>query len=566
MRRPDLARLVTLLTAAAGLAALLSALPGFESRLASAEPLAGPLGHHLGHVGSAVAGLFLVQLARQLGRRRRRAWQIGVGLLVLATLASAGQELDWSVAVPLLPLALLWLARRQFTAPSDPPTLLRLLVFVPVWAGAVGLFGLGALWLERARLEPPFSIGRSLATIGWALVGADGAYRYESRHFQAVFEDTLLALALAGALAALWLACRPLVQRPRRTPAEQARAQRLLEVWGDDTLSCFALRRDKSFFYGAGGQVLIAYGWFAGYALASGDPIGPREAIPRAIAEFVAMCRERGWGIAFLAVREETLPWYEAVGLRGTYLGDEAVLDCGHFSLEGPEMRPVRLPVNKLRKRGYRLEWMDESKADGATLRRLREIAALHHRGEQEHGFTMALGEPVDGSHPGLWLAIARDPAGTAQGFLRFLPCLSGEPALSLDLMRRAPGAPNGITEFLIAESALAVREQGIRRLSLNFAAYGRLLEGDLPLTLPERLLRAFVLKTDPIFQTRSLWSFNRKFRPDWVPRALVYETTATFPRVALSYIVAEGFVRLPILGPLLVTQPVDAEPAAAEG
>lgn len=558
MRRPEPATYTVVLAASAGLAMLLSAAPGFESRLVAADHVVGALAHHLGHLGSVIAGLFLLHLAGQLHRRRRRAWQLTVGLLVLALVAHASREPDWRLVVPSLPLVLLLLARRHFTAPSDPPTLFRLVAFAPLWAFVVLGFGVGSLWLERAHLDPPFSARRSLSTVARALVGMEGAYRYEQPHFHRVFDDTMRVLSLAGAGAALWLACRPVVQRPSHSPDDWARARRLVEGWGGDTLAYFALRRDKSFFYGSGGQVLIAYGWFAGYALASGDPIGPPAAIPVAIAEFVAMCRSRGWGIAFLAVREDALPLYQAQGLASSYLGDEAILDCKRFHLEGPAMRPVRLPVNKLRKRGYRFEWIDESEADAATLHRLQEIATGHRRGEHEHGFTMALGEPVDGTHPGLKLAIARDPAGRAEGFLRFVPCQAGEPGVSLDLMRRDPSAPNGITEFLIAESAFAAREHGISRLSLNFAAYGRLLEGGLPMTWTERALRAFVLKTDPLFQTRSLWSFNRKFGPDWLPRALVYETTATFPRVALSYVIAEGFVRIPGLGPLLVAQPAD--------
>jgi lysylphosphatidylglycerol synthetase-like protein (DUF2156 family) len=124
--------------------------------------------------------------------------------------------------------------------------------------------------------------------------------------------------------------------------------------------------------------------------------------------------------------------------------------------------------------------------------------------------------------------------------------------------MRRAPEAPNGITEFLIAQSAIYARERGIERLSLNFAAYGRFLEPDLPLTLVERVLRFLVLKTDWLFQTRSLWSFNRKFQCDWLPRSLVYEGSLTFPLVALFYIIAEGFVRIPGFGRLLVAQPAN--------
>jgi lysylphosphatidylglycerol synthetase-like protein (DUF2156 family) len=559
MRSSRLANRLAGLTALAGIVALFSIVPALEDWLASAEPpLFGPL-ERVGHAGSAAIGLFLLYLSGQLRRRRRRAWQLAVALLALAVLANVVKGPRWaSLAVSGTPLVLLFAARRSFTAPSDPPTLFRLLFFVPGWAAAVLALGLGSLWFERKHLAPPWALGRSLETIAWGLVGQPGAYTYGNHRFAHFFGDALPLLAIAGAAAALWLAFRPLVQRPSHSPADWARARSLVERWGDDTLSYFALRRDKSFFYASDGRALIAYGYFGGYALASGDPIGAPGSAPLAIAEFVAMCRERGWGVAFLAVREQTLPLYQLHGLHGTYLGDEAILDCRRFDPNAPGMRDVRLPLNKLIGRGYRFELIDEGAASAQTIAQLNAISARQHPGEHEHGFTMALGAPLTGLHKGLMLAIARNPHGIPEAFLRFVPCFGRDPGLSLDLMRRHPDAPNGITEFLIAQAALHAREIGIGRLSLNFAAYGRLLQTDLPLSPVERLLRAFVLYTDPLFQTRSLWRFNRKFRPDWLPRSLVYEASTTFPRVALYYIIAEGFVRIPGIGPLLVAQPTD--------
>ena len=556
MRGPDTASVVGGVAALAGLGALASSLPLLEHRFEAVDFLGGWSGRHVGHLGAALSGLFLLFLAGQLRRRRHRAWQLAAMLLVLATLSHAVRELDWKVALGAVPLVLLLGARRSFQAPSDPPTLFRLGVFAACWVAVVLILGVGSLWLGRAELTPPFTIGRTFQAIVAALGGQPSAYRYANPFFERAFRDTLVMLSIVGGATSVWLACRPIVQRPTRSAEEWRHARAIVAEWGTDTLSYFALRRDKSFFFSSDGRALIAYGYFAGYARASGDPIGAPESQRLAIAEFLAMCRSRGWGIGFLAVHETMLPLYTEHGLKGTYLGDEAVLDCGRFHLEGHEMRPVRLPVQKLEERGFRFELIEETRADANTLAQLRRIATAQHPGEHEHGFTMALGEPVSGRNEGLLLAIARDASGTPLGLLRFVPCHGGEPAISLDLMRRAPEAPNGIIEYLIAQSAFAARAHGVRRISLNFAAYGRLLEGDLPLTLFERVLRALVLRTDPFFQTRSLWTFNRKFRPDWVPRSLVYERTATFPRVALCYVVAEGFIRIPILGPLLVAQP----------
>lgn len=562
MRESRIARLLTVVTAGAGMVALLARVPPMESfedwvDVAAGRPLFGPL-EHAGHLVSVEIGLLLVYLSGQLRRRRRRAWQLCTALLVVAVLVNVVRgPRPVSLAASGAALALLVTARGSFVAPSDPPTLFRLVRFVPAWLLVVLGFGLGSLWLERGQLEPAWTLGRSLVTVARGLAAEPGAYQYGHARFARFFGDALPLLGLAGAVGVLFLAFHPLVQRPEHSAGDWARARRLVETWGSDTLSFFALRRDKSFFFASDGGAFIAYGYFGGYALASGDPIGAPASIPLVVAEFVAMCRERGWGIAFLAVREESLSLYGSHGLHSAYLGDEAVLDCRRFDLALPALRKVRQPVHKLVRDGYRFEWTDESEASPETLARLRAISAAQHPGH-EHGFTMALDAPISGRERGLVLAIARNPQGVAEAFLRLAPCFGGRPGLSLDLMRRAREAPNGITEFLIAQTAAAAEARGIERLSLNFAAYGRFMEPDLRLTPGERLLRWLVSKTDWLFQTRSLWSFNQKFQPEWLPRSLVFEGPLTFPRVALYYIIAEGFVRIPGVGPLLVAQPAN--------
>ena len=71
---------------------------------------------------------------------------------------------------------------------------------------------------------------------------------------------------------------------------------------------------------------------------------------------------------------------------------------------------------------------------------------------------------------------LARDHEGAVRGFLHFVPAY-GRPAMSLSFMRRDPRTPNGLTEFLIVRSIELLGERGIEELSLNFAAFGRLLE-----------------------------------------------------------------------------------------
>jgi len=41
--------------------------------------------------------------------------------------------------------------------------------------------------------------------------------------------------------------------------------------------------------------------------------------------------------------------------------------------------------------------------------------------------------------------------------------------------MRRDPGTPNGLTEFLVVKAIELLRERGLEEMSLNFAAFAML-------------------------------------------------------------------------------------------
>src|SRR5205085_10601024 len=85
-----------------------------------------------------------------------------------------------------------------------------------------------------------------------------------------------------------------------------------------------------------------------GHALVSGDPIGAPGSIPLVLDEFLAFCQEHAWTPAFLAIREHDLPLYRARGFHHVYLGDEAIIHCDSFSLDGRKMKGVRQAVARV--------------------------------------------------------------------------------------------------------------------------------------------------------------------------------------------------------------------------
>ena len=93
--------------------------------------------------------------------------------------------------------------------------------------------------------------------------------------------------------------------------------------------------------------------------------------------------------------------------------------------------------------------------------------------------------------------------------------------------MQRDPSADNGVTEFLVANTALALRERGFMRLSLNFASWGRLFHAKSQLSVVERAMKATAQAMNPFFQIKSLYDFNNKFNPGWLSRSIVVEDPA---------------------------------------
>jgi lysyl-tRNA synthetase len=557
-RKGSLAGLLAVLTAVAGLMTLLALLPGVNGGLGFIGQAFLPLtGDVASTVASVVIGVALLLIAHQLGRRKRVAWILAVLLLAAATVVHIlkGPHPIAAVISGAMLIALLW-GRREFTARPDPPSLLAAFWFVPAYLFLVVVYGVVAMVVERDRISPDMSVGGVLETIFGGLVGLDGPYTYESRFLNDFFPASLLALGILGFVILVYLVSRPFVQRHGVTADERERAARLVHQYGWDTLAYFALRDDKSLFFSSDGEAMIPYAYLRGHALVSADPIGAPESIELVLDEFLAFCRERGWRVAFLGAREAEAPLYESRGLRTFYMGDEAIIRCDEFALAGQRMKKVREAVNRVAKtHSFRL--LRESEAAPELVQALNAISERWRGEEAERGFTMSLSEDVSGESPEILLAVATDGDGKAAGFLRLVPAFGSDPGYSLDVMRHDPDAQNGVTEYLIVKTAEALRSRNVYRLSMNFAAWGRLFHADVELGPGERLARWVVDRLNPLFQIQSLYDFNAKFDPEWLPRVLVYEDGTDLPRVGILYAGVEGFLDIPVVGRFLVPRVV---------
>jgi lysyl-tRNA synthetase class 2 len=523
----------------------------------------------VGLIASVVIGIWLIAIARGLARGKRRAWALSLVLFAAAAvvhLLRGPDPLAVLLSVAML-IALIWF-RHDFRAQSDRGSLAQAIAFVPLYLLGVLAITAIALFAERHHIHPGLTVGGVIRTTYGRMIGLSGPYTYERRVFREFIEVGLPVLGISGLLMFLYLVLRTFVQAQPPSAERRARAERIVRTWGDDTLDYFALRRDKNYYFSADGRSLIAYLYVRGVAMVAGDPVGPPDDTARTVDEFLHFCAGHGWRTAFFAVRESDQQIYRDRGMHVIYLGDEAIVSCREFTLDTPAMKDLRAVVRRL-DRDHTFELISESEASPALVAELNQISEEWRDGAPERGFTMELGQEVEGTQTDFVIAFAREAGGRVGGFLRFVPVYGQRPGYSLDLMRRRPDAANGITEYLIARAALGLGARGFDSLSLNFAAWGRLLDSAEDAGWSGRMQRLMAKGLNPFFQIQSLRDFNQKFNPSWVPRSVVIDDLSDLPRIALLYASVEGFLEVPVLGRLLeppLRQQVDAAGSVADG
>ena len=77
-------------------------------------------------------------------------------------------------------------------------------------------------------------------------------------------------------------------------------------------------------------------------------------------------------------------------------MGDEAIIHCGEFNLQGPGMKAARSAVSKVQ-REHSFELMRESAADRQLVDSLNEISKRWRGDTEERGFTMESDREVEG-------------------------------------------------------------------------------------------------------------------------------------------------------------------------
>jgi lysyl-tRNA synthetase class 2 len=516
--------------------------------------------------------VFLFLLAGAIAARKKVAWWLVVvylGLLVLidglGLAAGLYDEFIPSLVIVALALVLLIAARKEFYAASRRGAVWRALAVLFAGLGVATLVGWGLVELFPDTLQHGQRLLWAANRVCGGLVSGR-SFTGHPPHWLAFLLGLFGALALLNAAATLF--------RSQRLEAalhgdEEPRIRALLQAYGaEDSLGYFATRRDKAVVFSPSGKAAVTYRVEVGVCLASGDPVGDREAWPHAIDAWLDLARRHAWAPAVMGASEDGATAYARAGLGALQLGDEAILCVADFDLHGRDMRVTRQAVNRVRRTGATCRVRRHSALTDEEMEEIIDKADAWRDTETERGFSMALdrlGDPADGC---CLLVEALSADGRLLALLSLVPW--GPDGISLDLMRRDRTAPNGVMEFMVAELCAGARKLGVRRISLNFAVFRSVFEegariGAGPVL---RLWRRLLLFFSRWWQLEALYRSNAKYHPEWYPRFICYGETASLARIGLASGIAEGFVSVPSLRTLWGKghRATGLQPATTEG
>jgi lysyl-tRNA synthetase, class II len=499
---------------------------------------------------TVIVGLLLILLSHALRRRKRRAWQavtLLLGFSFVIHVVHAPYHVQAIAAAAVLGILLYF--RAEFYAVGDPRTRWSAAgVFVVLVIADIAI-GLTYILLAR-HLARDYSLWQRTVHVVYGLVGVSGPVQFVPEGLADTYDLLTSTLGAFTLLVTTYLFLRPARQATRLGERDAQQIRELLARHGDrDSLGYFALRDDKNVIWSSTGKACIGYRVVSGVMLASGDPIGDPEAWPGAIQAFLDEAARHAWVPAVMGCGELGAEvWCRESDLTALELGDEAIVEVADFSLQGRPMRNVRQMVARVARQGYTAEIRRVSDIGRDEISRIVNRANSWRGGSTERGFSMALGRvgrPRDGD---CVIATATEN-GMLRGLLHFVPW--GSDGLSLDLMRRDRNAQPGVNDFLIVEAIKAASDLGVKRISLNFAVFRAALErgeriGAGPVTRAWRRVLIFMSRW---FQIESLYKFNAKFCPEWVPRFFVFPGATDVLRVAFAALEAEAFLVWPRLG-----------------
>uniref|UniRef100_UPI00187F35BD bifunctional lysylphosphatidylglycerol flippase/synthetase MprF n=1 Tax=Microcoleus sp. LEGE 07076 TaxID=915322 RepID=UPI00187F35BD len=494
-----------------------------------------------------VIGFMLLTLATNLLRRKRIAWLLTVGLLIVSIVIHLVKGLD--VEESLLSGVLLFqllVMRKTFSAQSDRSSIAQ---GIRVLLGAL-LFTLAYGTAGFYILDGRFEVNERAVNFDWdgavfqtfaMFFTADNAGLVPKTRFANFFADSIYAVGAVTLGYALLMLLRPVLLRDSASISERNKAKETVAEYGRTSLGRLALLDDKSYYFSFSGKSTIAYVPKGRGAIALGDPIGPTEDRKEAILGFQEFCDRNDWYPAFYQTLPDNLEMYYTLGFRAVQIGEAAIVNLKTFTLKGKANQNLRTAINRLTKAGHQFKFY-EPPLSGELMGQMKSVSdewlQMVHGAEKQ----FSVGWFDETYLQETCVAAIHTPDGKISAFANTISV--GNDVVGVDLMRRRNEVENGTMECLFASMLQHCQELGYAEFDLGLSALAGVGEAEKSGRL-EKVLIYLSEHLSKFYNFKGLHSFKDKFGPRWEPRYLVYPSLGSLPDVVVALIRADSGDRL---------------------
>jgi phosphatidylglycerol lysyltransferase len=338
---------------------------------------------------------------------------------------------------------------------------------------------------------------------------------------------TSAAVVAAGLLGLLRL-LRP--AQPRSVAPDAlsvARAQTIARS-SPTAVAHLSLVGDKSLLFGARGNSFLMYGISGRSWIAMSDPVGDPAERSALAWHFRELAAAHAADAAFYLVAPENLPLYVEMGLRLFKMGETARVPLATFTLDGGAQKWLRRARRQVIDAGCTLAVLAPGDVASALDQMQRVSDAwMATRRAREKRFSLGY---FDAEYlKRCSLAVVRRGDAIVAFANLWLGARGGE--LSVDLVRYAPTAPPGLTDFLYSELFRWGRENGYSWFDLGMAPLSGLQPRALA-PLWHRAGNSLYRNGRRLYNFEGLRRYKEKFDPVWEPRYLATPGGVAVPRV----------------------------------
>ncbi|WP_337884422.1 bifunctional lysylphosphatidylglycerol flippase/synthetase MprF [Fischerella thermalis] len=496
-----------------------------------------------GHFFAAISGFILLTLAANLLRRKRVAWLLTVGLLIVTIISHLIKGLDYeeSLLARVL-LAQLILMRNVFTAQSDRPSItqgIRVLIGALLFTLAYGTVG---FFLLDRQYTVNFDLPEALLQTLAMFFTADNAGLEPTTRFGQFFADSIYFVGASTLAYALFMLLRPVLLRNHALEVERKRAKEIVKQYGKSSLARFTLFDDKTYYFSPSGKSFIGYLAKGRGAIALGDPIGPLEERQEVIVGFQLFCEKNDWYTAFYQTLPDDLDIYKSLGYRTVQIGEEAIVDLHSFTLQGKANQNLRNALNRLTKSGHQVKFYQPPIAD-ELLKELRSISDEWLQMMQGAEKKFSVGWFDYDYLRECEIVVVYTPEGTISAFANVVSEYQKN-EITIDLMRRRTDIEKGTMEFLFVSMFQHFQQLNYDGFNLGLSALSGVGETQNSPTL-EKALKYLYEHLNKFYKFKGLHTFKDKFSPHWEPRYLVYPNLAALPDIVVALVRADSGDRL---------------------